>query len=87
MYFFMIHRSVHLFFVCYTVLLMVRLIGSWVPQIQRHKFMNFVSYYTDPYLNVFRRIIPPIGGVLDLSPLLAFFSLRILESIILSFFR
>ncbi len=45
--------------------------------------MRFVSHYVDPYLNLFRRIIPPIGGVLDLSPLLAFFALTILEKIII----
>ena len=26
----------------------------------------------DPYLNLFRGIIPPIGGTIDLSPILAF---------------
>ena len=31
----------------------------------------------DPYLNLFRGIIPPIGGTLDLSPILAFFALNI----------
>ena len=87
MYVFVFHRSVHLFFVCYTVLLMIRIVGSWVPQINKHHFMRFICHYTDPYLNFFRRIIPPIGGVFDLSPLLAFFALRILEGIILSFFR
>jgi YggT family protein len=45
--------------------------------------MHFVAFYTDPYLNLFRRLIPPIGGVLDLSPILAFFGLEILENIIL----
>jgi YggT family protein len=45
--------------------------------------MRFVAFYTDPYLNLFRRFIPPIGGVLDLSPLLGFFALQIMENLIL----
>jgi uncharacterized protein YggT (Ycf19 family) len=45
--------------------------------------MGFVAHYVDPYLNVFRRFIPPIGGVLDLSPLLAFFALSLLEKLII----
>ena len=34
---------------------------------------------TDPYLNLFRGIIPPIFG-LDLSPILAFVTLNLLQS-------
>lgn len=45
--------------------------------------MRFVSHYTDPYLNIFRRFIPPIGGVLDLSPLIGFFVLTLLEKFII----
>lgn len=74
---------VRLFFLVYTIFLFVRVIGSWFPSFAHTTFMRFVSYYTDPYLNFFRRIIPPIGGVLDLSPLLAFFALSILEKIII----
>ena len=31
----------------------------------------------DPYLNLFRGIIPPIGGTIDLSPILAFTVLNV----------
>ena len=30
------------------------------------------STLADPYLNLFRGLIPPLGGTLDLSPILAF---------------
>lgn len=72
-------------FTAYTLLIFVRLVGSWFPRFSGHTFMRFVAHYTDPYLNIFRRIIPPIGGVLDLSPMLAFFALQLLERFILSF--
>lgn len=74
---------VHLLFSTYTILLMVRVIGSWFPSFAQSKFMRFVAFYVDPYLNLFRKIIPPIGGVLDLSPLLAFFALSIAEKILI----
>ncbi len=64
-------------------MLLIRVIGSWFPNFQSNKFMRFISYYTDPYLNFFRRIIPPIGGVLDLSPLIGFFALQFLRYIVL----
>jgi YggT family protein len=76
--------TIHLLFLCYTLLLFVRVVGSWFPKFAGSSLMRFVRHYTDPYLNLFRRIIPPIGGMLDLSPLLGFFGLQILEHLILS---
>jgi YggT family protein len=74
---------IHWVFLIYTLFLLTRVIGSWFPAFSRHQIMRFVSFYTDPYLNLFRRFIPPIGGVLDLSPLLGFFALQIVENLIL----
>jgi len=34
----------------------------------------------DPYLNLFRGIVPPLGGTLDLSPILAFVTLNFFTS-------
>lgn len=82
---FFLDRLIGFCFTAYTVLLMVRIIGSWIPSLSYTKFMRFVSFYTDPYLNIFRRWIPPIGGVLDLSPILAFFGLQLLEILIKAF--
>jgi YggT family protein len=73
---------IHWVFLTYTIFLLVRIIGSWFPMFAHHKIMRFVAFYTDPYLNLFRRFIPPIGGVLDLSPLLGFFALQIMENLI-----
>jgi YggT family protein len=78
---------IHILFVTYTVLLFVRIISSWFPNWQGHQLFRFVAFYTDPYLNLFRRILPPLGGVLDISPILAFFVLRILEMVILGLIR
>lgn len=74
-------------FSIYTIFLMVRIIGSWFPSFAHHKIMRFIAFYTDPYLNLFRRFIPPIGGMFDLSPMLAFFALQIAEKLILIFMR
>ncbi|MFM7545546.1 MAG: YggT family protein, partial [Synechococcales cyanobacterium] len=42
---------------------------------------SVLSQLTDPYLNLFRSLIPPLGGI-DLSPMLAFFALQILQQLI-----
>jgi YggT family protein len=38
------------------------------------------STICDPYLNIFRGIIPPLGGTLDFSPILAFLVLNAFTS-------
>jgi len=78
---------IHVVFVAYTILLFVRIISSWFPEWRSHHLIHFVSFYTDPYLNFFRRLLPPLGGVLDVSPILAFFALRFLEIILLGIVR
>lgn len=70
-------------FSAYTFLLFLRILGSWIPALQNTKFMHFVAFYTDPYLNFFRRFIPPIGGVMDISPIVAFFALYIIKSLVM----
>ena len=81
----LIAKGIHWVFSIYTMFLIGRIVGSWFPSFAGHPIMRFIGFYTDPYLNVFRRVIPPIGGVLDLSPLLAFFGLQILENVIVFF--
>jgi YggT family protein len=74
---------VRLLFSTYTILLFVRIVTSWFPAWQGYHLVRFVAFYTDPYLHFFRRILPPLGGVIDISPILAFFALRIIEMLIL----
>jgi len=56
-----------------------RILLSWFPQAQSIGALQPVFAITDPYLNLFRGIIPPIFG-LDLSPILAFVTLNLLTS-------
>jgi YggT family protein len=63
------------------IMLFARILGSWLPEIQQFRFMQFIAFYTDPYLNLFRRIIPPLG-MLDISPIFAFFSLNIIQYVV-----
>lgn len=69
------------FFTVYMVMLFIRIMGSWVPELQNTRFMMFIGFCTDPYLNIFRRIIPPLG-MIDISPIVAFFCLSIIENVI-----
>jgi YggT family protein len=74
-------------FSLYTILLFSRIALSWFPSLYKYEATRFVIFLTDPYMNIFRRVLPPINGVLDLSPMLALFSLRFLETIIINIIR
>lgn len=74
-------KIVDVFFQVYMVLLFARILLSWLPEYHDHKFVRFIAFYTDPYLNLFRRIIPPLG-MFDFSPIIAFLSLGLLEQVV-----
>jgi YggT family protein len=73
----------------YLVLIFIRIIMSWIPRMPYNRvlnaFLTFVTDVTDPYLNLFRRFLPPVRigpGALDLSPIVATFVLIIVSSIV-----
>ncbi|HEY9906832.1 MAG TPA: YggT family protein [Thermosynechococcaceae cyanobacterium] len=67
----------------YTALLFIRILLSWFPNIDWSSApFSILSQLTDPYLNLFRSIIPPLGG-LDFSPILALLLLQVLQSAVL----
>lgn len=64
----------------YNVIITARILLSWFPQAQGVGLLQPVYAITDPYLNLFRGLIPPIFG-LDLSPILAFFLLSVMGNV------
>ncbi|MFI0435369.1 MAG: YggT family protein [Parachlamydiaceae bacterium] len=74
---------INIIFQVYTLMLFARIIASWVPQVNEYRAMHFIAYYTDPYLNLFRRIIPPLG-MFDISPIVAFLALSFLQNILIN---
>jgi len=74
-------QAIDIFFQVYLLMLFARILGSWLPELQQYRVMAFVSFYTDPYLNFFRRFIPPLG-MFDLSPIIAFLCLGVIEQFI-----
>lgn len=78
-------------FLVYIILILIRVLLSWVPRMPYsptlRAVLDFITETTDPYLNLFRRIIPPIGGGgfgLDLSPMIGLIVLFILREIAVS---
>ena len=66
----------------YLFVLLVRVLLTWLPNIDfSNPVLGGVASITDPYLNMFRGVIPPIGGI-DLSAILAFIALRVLQGLL-----
>ena len=67
----------------YSLVLLVRVLLSWFPNLDwSNPLLSTVSSITDPYLNAFRGLIPPLGG-LDLSAILAFLALQLAQTLLL----
>jgi len=76
-----LYKLVNSFFSFYFILLAIDILASWVPEINDSKVIRWVRVLTQPYLGFFRGIIPPIG-ILDISPLVAFFALEIIQRLV-----
>ena len=71
----------------YSVLLLVRVLLTWFPSIDwSNGILSALCSITDPYLNLFRGVIPPIGGF-DISSILAFLLLNIIQGQLGAFYR
>jgi YggT family protein len=66
----------------YTLLCIVRIVLTWIPDLNYSAFGQFLSKICDPYLNIFRRIRLLQIGAVDLSPILAIGILSIASSFI-----
>ncbi|CAI5984204.1 unnamed protein product [Closterium sp. NIES-65] len=64
-------QGIYSFLNLYNTVLIVRILLTWFPNAPS-AIVSPLSTICDPYLNIFRGLIPPIGGTLDLSPILAF---------------
>ena len=73
----------------YVVLIFIRILLSYFRSIPYYRaldiFLRFVTEVTDPWLNLFRRFIPPVRvgpAAIDLTPMIAVFVLYIVGAIV-----
>ena len=79
----MITKLVNQLFYFYYILIILRIFLSWIQTIDwEQQPYIWLRSITDPFLNIFRGIIPPIGGMLDISPILAIILLQIMQGLI-----
>jgi uncharacterized protein YggT (Ycf19 family) len=80
---------IDVFIYVYVLLIFVYVLTSWVrlpysPWVRR--ISDFLRDVCEPYLRIFRRILPPLGP-LDLSPVVAIFALFALKEIVDALFN
>ncbi len=77
--------SLRAIFNVYTIMILVNIFSSWLPEFRSHRLVAFCIFYSEPYLGVFRRMIPPFG-MIDISPIVSLFALNFIEGLLLRFF-
>lgn len=76
-------------FTVYIILIFVNILISWIPRMPYNRglraVLDFITETTNPYLSLFRRFLPPIGGggfALDLSPIVGIFVLFVAQALV-----
>lgn len=81
-------RAVDLGFTIYTWMIIIYILMSWVPASRETSIGQWLAKMTEPYLEVFRKIIPPLG-MIDFSPIVAILALSLIRAgfyMLVSFF-
>jgi YggT family protein len=80
---------VNAIFIVYIVLIFANILISYIPRVPYspplRALLDFVKETTDPYLNLFRRFLPPVGGggfALDLSPVVGLIVLFVAQAVL-----
>lgn len=80
---------IRVLFEIYSWLIIAYILMSWLPQMRESQIGEILGKIVEPYLSPFRKIIPPIG-MIDISPIVALFSLMFIEYgvfAVIDFFR
>ncbi len=70
----------------YTILLVIYVLMSWFPNARESSIGRMIGKVCEPYLDMFRKIIPPLG-MIDISPIVAILALRFASDGLLYLFR
>ena len=80
--YFWVYKFVKYLFNFYEYSMLAYILTSWFPQIKNNFIVEFLVAICEPYLKIFRKIIPPFG-MLDISPIAALVVLSVIENLII----
>ncbi len=79
---FFILKTVSTCLTLYSVVCLVRVFLTWIPNLAYSPFGRFLAQITDPYLNLFRKLNPTGKFGVDISPIFAFAALMLATNIL-----
>lgn len=69
----------------YSWVLLARALVSWIPNLDPyHPAVQILYQITEPVLEPIRKLVPPLGGMIDISMIIAFFGIIVLEQLLRS---
>lgn len=69
----------------YSFVLLARALMSWIPNLDPyHPAVQFLYQITEPVLEPIRRLVPPLGGMIDISIIVAFLAIMVLQTLLRS---
>lgn len=74
-----IYKIVGTLFQIYFYMILVYVLMSWLPNVRESFIGELLGKLVEPYLAPFRRFIPPIMGMIDISPIIALFVLQLAQ--------
>jgi YggT family protein len=72
----------------YSTIIIVYVLMSWFPMTEGGIIADVyrvLGKVCDPFLNLFKKLIPPIGGMVDVTPIIALLVLQFGLTLILKF--
>ena len=70
----------------YTTIIFIYVIMSWIPHTSGvvGDVYRALGQLCDPYLNLFKKLIPPIGGMVDVTPIIALLVLQFVVRLVVT---
>jgi YggT family protein len=62
--------------------IILNIVVSWVAPYSQHPALVLVSQLINPLMAPVRKLLPPLGGVIDLSPILVLMGLKVVDIVI-----
>lgn len=71
-----ISSIINILFTIYYYMILVYILMSWLPNLRENFIGELLGKLVEPFLAPFRKIIPPLFGTIDISPIIAIVALR-----------
>ncbi|ASA23544.1 YggT family protein [Paenibacillus donghaensis] len=72
-----VNSIIDILFNIYFYMIFIYILMSWLPNARENFIGELLAKLVEPFLAPFRKFIPPLFGMIDISPFIALFVLRL----------